>query len=111
MQPASSSANPQSPLKPKKPLKKKRKRVPAPEALQVVADEKDAEDRPAKRRLPETVLDPSVSLTGSHEKPVSANVGKTKLGTKKRKKQDRQDEELFKDSRGTVPSMFSAAYF
>lgn len=55
----------------------------------------------AKRRAPETVLDPSVRIAAASKK------NKAAAGTaiKKRRKPDTEDEDRFKDSRGAGPSM------
>ena len=82
---------------------KKRKREADPVA--VPADEV-TDHKPVKRKVPETVIDPSTTAAraASHAKPAkSVRPTDTK---KKHKKVDREDEDRFKDSRGTGPSMF-----
>ncbi|KAI0815153.1 hypothetical protein BC629DRAFT_1588829 [Irpex lacteus] len=102
-QPSSSSKTPENRDKvTKKSSKKKRKR----EAAQEVKDTNDAEEheRPAKRKVPETVVDPSISLSAPVKQKKSAAPEKREGAVKKpKKKGDKEDEERFKDSRGTGP--------
>ncbi|KAI0662683.1 hypothetical protein C8Q70DRAFT_960483 [Cubamyces menziesii] len=105
--PAASSSSTQPPDKKKKKKKKKdksakRKRDDAdadPES------EAAAPSKPVKRKVPETVFDPSAALP-------SAKESKTRKGDKsavsaaakpKKPKLDREEEQRFKDSRGTGP--------
>ncbi|KAI0094716.1 hypothetical protein BDY19DRAFT_37973 [Irpex rosettiformis] len=84
----------------KKISKKKRKR-------EVKDDAGDAEDhdRPAKRSVPETVVDPSIPLSAPGRQKKFVHTEKRKATTKKPKQtQDKEAEERFKDSRGTGPS-------
>lgn len=105
-QPSSSSKTPENRDKvTKKSSKKKRKR----EAAQEVKDTNDAEEheRPLKRKVPETVVDPSISLSAPVKQKKSAAPEKREGAVKKpKKKGDKDDEERFKDSRGTGPSAF-----
>lgn len=59
---------------------------------------------PAKRRVPETVLDPSATRPQPTKPPKAPHPRETKT---KHKKHDKEDEQRFKDSRGTGPSTFT----
>ncbi|KAI0724436.1 hypothetical protein C8T65DRAFT_626470 [Cerioporus squamosus] len=88
---SSSSAQPEKKKKKKKSAKRKR--------------DDDAEDAapspPLKRQVPETVFDPSAGLSSAKTtKP--AKVERAVVKQKKPKK-DREEEQRFKDSRGTGP--------
>ncbi|KAJ3529356.1 hypothetical protein NM688_g7865 [Phlebia brevispora] len=79
---------------------KKRKRETDP--AQAPADEA-MNETPVKHKVPETVIDPSVkpSLSSSSKKPLKKpRPSETK---KKQKTGDKEEEERFKDSRGTGP--------
>ncbi|KAI0735289.1 hypothetical protein C8Q76DRAFT_711736 [Earliella scabrosa] len=67
-------------------------------------DEQDAApSRPPKRQVPETVFDPSASLPSAKKsKPLKADKSAAVTKVKKPKK-DREEEQRFKDSRGTGP--------
>ena len=72
-------------------------------------DEEDAApSKPPKRQVPETVFDPSASLPSAKKsKPLKADKSAAVTKVKKPKK-DREEEQRFKDSRGTGPRMCSA---
>ncbi|KAI0778072.1 hypothetical protein BD413DRAFT_489676 [Trametes elegans] len=58
----------------------------------------------AKRKVPETVFDPSAALPALKEpKPRKADKTATGAAKPKKPKQAREEEERFKDSRGTGP--------
>ncbi|KAH9835665.1 uncharacterized protein C8Q71DRAFT_762972 [Rhodofomes roseus] len=70
------------------------------------------DSQPAKRRVPETVLDPSVNPTPAANVAVPTSVKAAKLAKlaaapvatkKKRSKPDKDEETRFKDSRGNGP--------
>ena len=85
----------------KKSPKKKRKR----EAAQEDAIDAKEHDRPVKRKVPETIVDPSASLPASGKTKKSAQVEEREPVAKRpKKKEDKEAEERFKDSRGTGPS-------
>ena len=107
--PSSSSAQPEKKKKKKKSKDKvrqgdtetsaKRKRDPA-----------DAEDaapsKPPKRQVPETVFDPSAGLasaTAKNARPAKAEKSAVSVAKHKKPKKDREEEDRFKDSRGTGP--------
>lgn len=84
---------------PKKKKKKKSKKIVMEEEL--VKEEPPAPVAGTKRKLPETVVDPSLA--------VEAQAKKSKSGKKEGKKaegqrQENSDDERFRDSRGTGPS-------
>ena len=63
----------------------------------------------AKRRVPETVLDPSAQLAAPSKgksKPETSNTSSRPRPSKKARP-EKEDQERFKDSRGTGPSMSS----
>ncbi|KAI0361750.1 hypothetical protein OH77DRAFT_459015 [Trametes cingulata] len=95
--PSSSSQAPEKKKK-KKDKSAKRKRDDAD------ADAEPADAKPVKRKVPETVFDPSAALPSA--KPTKARKADRPSAaapkTKKPKK-DREEEERFKDSRGTGP--------
>ncbi|PSR85868.1 hypothetical protein PHLCEN_2v5344 [Hermanssonia centrifuga] len=93
--PTPSTSKLPDPASNKEKKQKKRKR-----AAQVQADQ-----QPPIRTAPETVIDPSLRLsvpTKQRAKPEADDQPE-----KKRRKSQKEDEERFKDSRGTGPSMFS----
>ncbi len=93
--PTPSTSKLQDPASKKEKKQKKRKR-----AAQVQADQ-----QPPSRTAPETVIDPSLRLsvpTKQRAKPEADDQPE-----KKRRKSQTEDEERFKDSKGTGPSMFS----
>ncbi|KAJ3488476.1 hypothetical protein NLI96_g2815 [Meripilus lineatus] len=62
------------------------------------------EAKRAKRRVPETVMDPSLSVSSSSKSHKTSKVEKLSRPPKKRSKEGKDDdEERFKDSRGTGP--------
>ncbi|KAH9937576.1 uncharacterized protein B0H18DRAFT_202220 [Fomitopsis serialis] len=96
---ASSSTQPPKKSKKKKDKSAKRKRE---------AEDGDDEPQPAKRRVPETVLDPSVTPTpvGPPKSIKAAKLEKLAAGTavaKKTRSKNKEDEARFKDSRGNGP--------
>ncbi|TBU35129.1 hypothetical protein BD311DRAFT_745623 [Dichomitus squalens] len=70
------------------------------------SNEDPAPSVPSKRKVPETVFDPSVTLPSTKSnKSKAPRVEKTEGGVPKAKKakKDREEEDRFKDSRGTGP--------
>lgn len=100
---ASTSSQPPSSEKPNK--KKKRKSAKLQVSSQKVSPEV-REQSGSPRRIPETILDPSarpaaVSVKGKQlSQPSTAPVQKSK-----KRKLEKDDEQRFKDSRGSGPSM------
>jgi hypothetical protein len=98
--PAASASTPVVTTSEKKKKSKKRKREDAAaEAIEV------AEPSPLKKRVPETVLDPSVASTASGSLS-SAKVKDTRATSKARPKSSKpskKDNDGFADSRGTGP--------
>ena len=90
----------------------KRKRKVAAEST---LDEKQLSSQSAKRKAPETVLDPSVHVAAPLAKRVKGHKADRPAEVKKKTKADREEEQRFKDSRGTGPSMslvtVTALYF
>lgn len=67
------------------------------------ATDRDTGEKPPKRRVPETVLDPSVQPSAAPTKPPKP--GRPSDANKAPKKQrDKEDVQRFKDSRGNGPS-------
>ncbi|KAI0757115.1 hypothetical protein C8Q80DRAFT_1265087 [Daedaleopsis nitida] len=87
--------------------KKKKKKDKEKSAKRKRDDEPEdaAPAKPPKRQVPETVFDPSIGLPSTTTKGKAANAEKTSsVATKHKKpKKDREEEERFKDSRGTGP--------
>lgn len=82
------------PKKKKKSSKKRRHDITEP-------TESTPLDPPAKRRIPETVFDPSQGLAAPSKRSQTVAASEP---PKKKKKASRDDELRFKDSRGTGPS-------
>ncbi|PCH33542.1 DUF1764-domain-containing protein, partial [Wolfiporia cocos MD-104 SS10] len=85
--------------KKKKSKSAKRKRAP---------DRADAVEQPAKKRpVPETVLDPSARVAAPAPRRSKADKAAARAApdapVRKKHKADNEDEERFKDSRGTGP--------
>ncbi|KAI0348644.1 DUF1764-domain-containing protein [Trametopsis cervina] len=98
---SSSSVTTQKPdTSAKKSSKKKRKREVAKEEKAV--DDKEDQERPAKRKIPETVVDPSIEISAPKKQERSARPSKLEA-VKSKKKDNKGEEEKFKDSRGTGP--------
>lgn len=76
----------------------------------------EANSQSAKRRLPETVLDPSVHPQPTASKVVppksirAAKLQKLAVGGATTNKSKKQEEELFKDSRGTGPRTHNPSF-
>lgn len=108
---ASTSKAPE-PSKKKKKTANKRKREsvvpPADGAPDGTADDAVVE-KPAKRRVPETILDPSVHVAAASTTTKPPKAGRQPEVLKKHKKANKEDEQRFKDSRGTGPSRFPFA--
>ena len=103
-------ASPSSQLSTVKPKKRKNKNR-THQSQQVSSEQGTAEvEKPSdmKRRVPETVLDPSVRVASVRTKDAKASQP-SGSATKKRKLE--KDEERFRDSRGTGPSMFLVMSF
>lgn len=92
----------QEPEKKKKKSGKKRKREA--EGKSTAPSDQPAE-QPSKRKIPETILDPSLRLAGPPAKRSKPQAVEQPIA-KKNSKVHREEEERFKDSRGTGPSMF-----
>ncbi|KAI0793399.1 hypothetical protein C8Q75DRAFT_750060 [Abortiporus biennis] len=103
--PASSSSAPSSSKNKDKKGKKKDGKKKADKGKEVTKRKREAddenEDKPAKKRVPETVIDPSTTLALSARKK-STDTAAT-ISTKKTSRDHRDDEARFKDSRGTGP--------
>ncbi|PIL32073.1 hypothetical protein GSI_06777 [Ganoderma sinense ZZ0214-1] len=67
-------------------------------------DDAPAPSKPAKRKMPETVFDPSVVLPyAKQSKTAKAEKSGVSAVQSKKSKKAREDEDRFKDSRGTGP--------
>ncbi|KAH9898545.1 hypothetical protein C8Q73DRAFT_685183 [Cubamyces lactineus] len=104
--PAASSSSPSQPADKKKKKKKdksaKRKRDDADAGVD--AEEAAAPSKPVKRKVPETVFDPSAALPSAKEsKTRKADKSAPAAAKLKKPKLDREEEQRFKDSRGTGP--------
>ncbi|OSD03540.1 DUF1764-domain-containing protein [Trametes coccinea BRFM310] len=101
---ASSSSQPPE-KKSKKKKKEKRKRDDADTPAEGKEDEPAPPNtKPVKRKVPETVFDPSASLPSAKEaKTRKADKSAGAPPKAKKPKKDREEEERFKDSRGTGP--------
>lgn len=72
------------------------------------AEAKPTPDEPqseqlVKKRVPETVIDPSLQLAASSSQRSKQSKAERPSEVKKKAKVDREEEERFKDSRGTGP--------
>lgn len=99
--PVAGPSSSKAPAKQEKKSSKKRKREAAGKSA---AGEQSAE-QPAKKRIPETVVDPSLQLVASSAKRSKQPKAERPAEAQKKAKVSREDEERFKDSRGTGPSM------
>ncbi|EKM60950.1 uncharacterized protein PHACADRAFT_24178 [Phanerochaete carnosa HHB-10118-sp] len=92
----------QAPEKEKQKKKSVKKRKRGAEGKST-ADESESAEQPAKKRVPETVVDPSLQLAASLKKRSKQPKPEQLTETKNKPKVDREEEERFKDSRGTGP--------
>ncbi|KAI9062961.1 DUF1764-domain-containing protein [Trametes sanguinea] len=102
---SSASASTSSQLSEKKSKKKKKDKRKRDDA-DAPAEHKEeaAPPKPVKRKVPETVFDPSASLPSIKEaKTRKADKSAGAAPKAKKPKKDREEEERFKDSRGTGP--------
>jgi len=86
--------------------KKKKKSKDAAKADEPPADDDDTSKSSSKRRIPETVVDTSAKLEASPAKraKVEKTAGPSDAPKKKKtKKEDKDEETEFRDSRGTGP--------
>ncbi|GJE86010.1 DUF1764 domain-containing protein [Phanerochaete sordida] len=97
--PVAGPSSSKAPAKQEKKSSKKRKREAAGKSA---AGEQSAE-QPAKKRVPETVVDPSLQLVASSAKRSKQPKAERPAEAQKKAKVSREDEERFKDSRGTGP--------
>lgn len=88
--------------KKKKKSAKKRKREAEGK---ITADDPKSAEQPNKRRVPETVVDPSLAIAAPAAKRSKTSKADRPPEVKKKSKASKEDEERFKDSRGTGPSM------
>jgi hypothetical protein len=101
--PAVSSSTVGSTPPKKKKKDKKRKRQQPDEHV-------DPDEKPPKRPVPETIVDPSSSLLSVPAPNVKLNKKLSSIVKSKNKQKDREVLEQFKDSRGTGPSGHSLCY-
>ena len=103
---AASSSSSALLLEKKKKKKKEGKEKSAKRKREDNAGE-DAAPKPPKRQVPETVFDPSSSLSSSKKSQAGkADKPATNAAKPMRPKMDREEEARFKDSRGTGPRTF-----
>ncbi|KIP12592.1 hypothetical protein PHLGIDRAFT_61567 [Phlebiopsis gigantea 11061_1 CR5-6] len=96
-----STPAPSTPLVPEKKKKKTKKRKRDDEEKSAAPSETAAQPQ-SKRKVPETVLDPSVYPTPAQARSTKPQKSQ-RPDIKKKSRGDREDEERFKDSRGTGP--------
>lgn len=90
------------------PEQKKKKKKDKEKAAKRKRDDADADDaapsKPPKRQVPETVFDPSAGLPSAKAtKPAKVDKSASSVVKQKKPKKDREEEQRFKDSRGTGP--------
>ncbi|KAI0335417.1 hypothetical protein GY45DRAFT_1366983 [Cubamyces sp. BRFM 1775] len=102
---ASSSSSSQPTDKKKKKKKDKSAKRKRDDADADPEPEAAPPSKPVKRKVPETVFDPSAALPSAKEsKPRKADKAAVSAAAKPKKpKLDREEEQRFKDSRGTGP--------
>ncbi|KAJ8494886.1 hypothetical protein ONZ51_g2012 [Trametes cubensis] len=103
--PAASSSSTQPPDKKKKKKKDKSAKRKRDDADADPEPEAAAPPKPVKRKVPETVFDPSAAIPSAKEsKPRKGDKSAVSAAAKpKTPKLDREEEQRFKDSRGTGP--------
>ncbi|KZT06859.1 DUF1764-domain-containing protein [Laetiporus sulphureus 93-53] len=93
---------PASALPPESHADKKKKKKKSEKRKRELEDDTKNEN-PAKRRAPETVLDPSIRTPAAVSHRSDAKVHKSVKVSTKKPKLDKEEEERFKDSRGSGP--------
>lgn len=105
-QPVASSSAPTAAVPKKKKKSSKRKREVEHE--DVAAEE----EKPRKRPVPETVVDPSIALTAPAPKAQAIRAPAAKAAVKpKAGKKDQINQDQFSDSRGSGPSVYFLFFF
>lgn len=104
----SSSQPPSEKLKIRKKKKSPKQKDQVTNEQPTAEAEKSSKSSATKRRIPETVLDPSAPAK-TKGKP-NAPSSETSVPKAKKRKLGKDEEERFRDSRGTGPSMFSVMF-
>lgn len=106
--PAASSSSSQAPEKKKKKKDKdklaKRKRDADPDV------EEATPSKPPKRKIPETVFDPSAAIGAPSAKEGRPRKAAAIVAKAQKPKKDREEDGRFKDSRGTGPRKYTSIH-
>lgn len=109
--PAESSSSSTGPVEPNQKKKKKKSKAQSTSGAAKVEEQEHSEQPRGQERTVETVLDPSVMVPAAREMKADQDTEQAKKSKKKRDRKGEEEDEMFRDSRGTGPSKSSINSF